>query len=140
MKKFSKVLLGALLASNASVSSAVHYEKPPCGSDEKAVQLQGVDGVFCSPQCNPGCPTDVPDGVSAIPQCVLQSPDGSKYCALLCRASDNDGTGGGGDCGSDMKCEPIPHAKGIGLCLYSFPFHGLRFSAMPDEVLFEVAE
>ena len=59
----AKVLLGALLAASAS---AVHYEKPPCGSDEKAVQLMGIDGVFCSPQCNPDCPSDVPVGVTAV--------------------------------------------------------------------------
>jgi hypothetical protein len=63
----AKVLLAVLLAaSNAILSSAVHYEKPPCGSDEKAVQLMGIDGVFCSPQCSPDCPTDVPDGVTAV--------------------------------------------------------------------------
>ena len=62
--KYTKVLLGALLA--ASPVSAVHYEKPPCGSDEKAVQLMGIDGVFCSPECDPDCPMDVPDGVTAV--------------------------------------------------------------------------
>ena len=59
----AKLLLGALLAASAS---AVHYEKPPCGSDEKAVQLMGIDGVFCSPQCSPDCPSDVPAGVTAV--------------------------------------------------------------------------
>lgn len=62
--KYTKVLLGALLS--ASTASALHYEKPPCGSDEKAVQLMGIDGVFCSPECDPDCPMDVPDGVTAV--------------------------------------------------------------------------
>lgn len=66
--KFTKILFGALFA--ASSVSAVHYEQPPCGSDEKAVQIMGVDGVFCSPMCSPDCPTDVPDGVTAV--CFMQ--------------------------------------------------------------------
>ena len=44
----------------------VHYEEPPCGSDEKAIQVMGIDGVFCSPECTPECPTDTPDGVTAV--------------------------------------------------------------------------
>jgi hypothetical protein len=45
-----------------------HYESPPCGPDEKAVQVMGIDGVFCSPSCNPAgkCPMDVPKGVTAV--------------------------------------------------------------------------
>ena len=66
--KFTKIVFGALLA--ASSVSAVHYEMPPCGSDEKAVQIMGIDGVFCSPTCSPDCPTDVPDGVTAV--CFIQ--------------------------------------------------------------------
>jgi hypothetical protein len=59
----TKILMGALLAVS---SSAIHYEKPPCGSDEKAVQIMGVDGIFCSPACSPDCPMDAPDGVIAV--------------------------------------------------------------------------
>ena len=58
--------ISALLLLLVAMASALHYEKPPCGSDEKAVQLMGVDGVFCSPECTPGCPTDAPDGVTAV--------------------------------------------------------------------------
>jgi hypothetical protein len=45
-----------------------HYESPPCGPDEKAVQIMGIDGVFCSPMCTPAgvCPRDVPKGVTAV--------------------------------------------------------------------------
>lgn len=50
------------------VTGCTHYEHPPCGSDEKAVQVMGVDGVFCSPMCTPDgvCPHDVPKGVIAV--------------------------------------------------------------------------
>ena len=60
------VAMAVLAASNAFLAFALHYEKPPCGPDEKAVQLMGIDGVFCSPQCTPDCPDDPPDGVTAV--------------------------------------------------------------------------
>ena len=41
----AKIFLGALLA--ASNTAALHYEKPPCGSDEKAVQIMGVVRNYC---------------------------------------------------------------------------------------------
>ena len=36
------------------VALATHYEDPAkgCGSDEQAIQVQGVSGDFCSPPCN----------------------------------------------------------------------------------------
>ena len=58
-------LLSALLLVAVNGS---HYEKPPCQSDEKAVQIMGVEGIFCSPLCSDAgkCPMDVPDGVTAV--------------------------------------------------------------------------
>jgi C1A family cysteine protease len=63
-----------------------HYEKPPCQSDEVEAQIQGASGSVCAPRCdNTACPTDVPPGTTAKPNCVLQdSSSGSKYCALTC--------------------------------------------------------
>merc|ERR1719436_54903 len=59
--------------------SAPHYEKPPCQSDEESVQIQGFQGVTCSPKCQgTSCPTDVPPGTKAAPQCVLQDTAGDK--------------------------------------------------------------
>eukprot|EP00534_Pseudo-nitzschia_fraudulenta_P002059 CAMPEP_0201121822 /NCGR_PEP_ID=MMETSP0850-20130426/5616_1 /ASSEMBLY_ACC=CAM_ASM_000622 /TAXON_ID=183588 /ORGANISM="Pseudo-nitzschia fraudulenta, Strain WWA7" /LENGTH=136 /DNA_ID=CAMNT_0047388377 /DNA_START=75 /DNA_END=485 /DNA_ORIENTATION=- len=114
-------LLAAVAFLSTSIS-ALHYERPPCGSDERAVQLMGIEGVFCSPECNPDCPSDAPDGVTATPQCALQSPSGEKYCAILCSPSLLEG----GDCGPDMNCEDIPGSGGIGVCTYPLSATGLR--------------
>lgn len=59
-----------------AAADASHYEKPPCGSDEKAVQIAGVNGIFCSPECTPtgSCPTDVPAGVVAVRIILIISP------------------------------------------------------------------
>ena len=59
-----------------AAADASHYEKPPCGSDEKAVQIVGVNGIFCSPECTPtgACPTDVPAGVVAVRIILIISP------------------------------------------------------------------
>merc|ERR1712232_1085449 len=86
--------------------STTHYEKPPCQSDEMAVQIQGADGELCAPRCDTtACPTDVPPGTTAKPSCVLQdSSTGSKYCALTCFL---------GGCPSGAKCSGIK-----GICLY----------------------
>merc|ERR1719436_77616 len=55
--------------------SSTHYEKPPCQSDEASAQVQGAGGVVCAPHCDDGeCPTDVPAGATAKPQCALQDP------------------------------------------------------------------
>lgn len=65
--------------------STTHYEKPPCQDDEETVRIQGLTGSVCTPKCDAGsCPTDVPEGTEAKPQCILQSPTGDKYCALTC--------------------------------------------------------
>ena len=60
-----------------------HYEDPsagPCQTGEEAVQIQGVKGGFCSPQCGlfKKCPTDVPAGTTATPECALETPGSSK--------------------------------------------------------------
>merc|ERR1711865_205262 len=70
-----------------------HYGDPAtgCEADEQAVQVQGLAGKFCSPDCtSAACPTDVPAGVTAAPQCALKSSTGSKKCALICSATTDD--------------------------------------------------
>jgi len=87
-----------------------HYEKPPCQSDEVAVQIQGASGEVCAPKCtSSACPTDVPEGTRAKPQCALEDTStGDKYCALTCFL---------GGCPSGAKCVH-PGAQIRGLCLY----------------------
>lgn len=89
-----------------------HYENPKdgCRSDEEPVRVSGIPGELCSPDCtNAACPTDVPSGVRADPECVLQdSAHHQKRCALVCRRS--------AECGPGARChKPQP---GIGLCTY----------------------
>merc|ERR1711959_307348 len=99
----------------ANTTATSHYEDPKpngCQSDEQAIQIQGVAGDFCTPKCDSSgaCPTDVPSGVTAKPQCALQDTSGNKYCALICSPSGNDD-----QCGTNASCKSI---QGTGLCTY----------------------
>merc|ERR1712099_89856 len=91
-----------------SPSGSSHYEKPPCRSDEVDVQVQGLTGSTCTPKCTGNtCPTDVPEGTTASPSCVLQdSSTGDKYCALTCLL---------GGCPPGASCQ---HSGFTGLCMY----------------------
>merc|ERR1711988_1264184 len=102
-----------------SPSGKTHYGDPAdgCESDEQAVQVQGLSGKFCSPDCkSSSCPTDVPSGVVAKPQCALQSTTGDKKCALICSPSTDEASLRAGDaqCGA-ATCQPI---QGVGICTY----------------------
>jgi len=91
---------------------ATHYEDPAsgCGSDEQAIQVQGVSGDFCSPPCNAGaCPTDPPSASDAKPTCALKSPSGDQFCALTCTPGSN------AACPTGASCQAI---QGTGLCTY----------------------
>merc|ERR1712210_37428 len=91
-----------------SPSGSTHYEKPPCRSDEVDVSIQGFDGETCTPKCtNSACPTDVPEGTTASPKCVLQdASSGDKYCALTCFL---------GGCPPGASCK---HSGLVGICMY----------------------
>lgn len=90
-----------------SPSGSTHYEKPPCQSDEIDVKVQGFTGSTCSPKCTgTTCPTDVPEGTKAKPQCILQDSSGDKYCALTCVL---------GGCPSGATCQ---HKGFSGICMY----------------------
>eukprot|EP01044_Picomonas_judraskeda_P003416 COSAG03_NODE_281_length_9478_cov_271.757224_4_plen_163_part_00 len=72
-----------------------HYGDPsagPCQADEKKVQIQGLQGDFCSPACSSSspCPTDVPAGTTAKGECMLETPgsSGPSQCALVCKGND----------------------------------------------------
>merc|ERR1712139_17139 len=99
-------------------TNPTHYGDPKtgCESDEKAVQVQGVSGDFCSPPCtSSACPTDMPKGDTATPTCALQTPTGGKYCALICTPSGLRGDGANGECGTGT-CQSI---SGTGICTYA---------------------
>merc|ERR1712007_309312 len=94
--------------------SGHHYEDPKdgCSSDEVDIKIQGVSGAVCAPACTgTTCPTDVPSGVTAKPQCALQdSSSGKKYCALICSPGANDA-----QCGTNASCKSI---QSVGICTY----------------------
>merc|ERR1712107_209125 len=89
-----------------------HYGNPKkgCMSDEEAVQVQGIPGAFCSPDCTKSdCPSDEPQGDTAKPACVIQDPrQHKKLCALECKSSS--------ECG-EAKCHR-PSGSPIGICTY----------------------
>ena len=100
-----------------------HYGPPPtgCEKDEKAFQIQGIPGGICAAKCTDflPCPSDLPDGVTAVPQCALQDQSGLHYCVLVCQ-SEGAGLRGGlrdDQCG-DATCQPVPGQGGIGICTY----------------------
>jgi len=99
-----------------------HYGDPKdgCESDEQAVQIQGVTGDFCSPQCSSSgsCPTDIPTGITAKPECALQTSAGGKYCALICSPSlpIKNQFVADAQCGQNASCKAI---SGVGICTYN---------------------
>ena len=68
-------------------------------------------GEFCSPACSAAgaCPTDVPTGTTAKPTCDLNSPQGAKYCSLVCAGA------GAAGCPTGASCKAI---QGTGICTY----------------------
>merc|ERR1740121_601754 len=87
-----------------------HYEDPKggCRKDEEAVRIRGAEGVLCSPSCSTkACPTNLPEGVTAQPQCCLWVGY-EKRCALVCKEGDN--------CGKNASCKFIEGS--LGICTY----------------------
>lgn len=100
------MLLCLLVAS--VLAAPPHYGKPPCLSDEKALEIKGVQGVVCGASCDDrACPTDVPTNVTATPKCALSSGLDT-YCALLCNPSKK-------ECGA-ATCKPFGDDEGV--CTY----------------------
>jgi len=110
----------------AVAANPTHYGDPKtgCQSDEQPVQVQGVEGDFCSPACTDAgvCPTDEPSGVTANPQCALQTSSGGKYCALICSPSSLTSNGANGECGTGT-CQSI---SGTGICTYAKSANSLK--------------
>jgi len=108
---------------NARVGAAnSHYGDPKngCESDEQAVQVQGLQGDFCSPQCSSSgaCPKDIPTGITAKPECALQTTTGGKFCALICSPSlpIKNQMVADAQCGENASCKAV---SGVGLCTYN---------------------
>ena len=86
-------------------TGATYYEKPVNGTcsgpGEIDAEISGVDGSFCSPNCEKqDCP-DAPAGVTALPECALQ-PQGASdptNCMLAC--------GGAAKCPRGSTCTTI---------------------------------
>ena len=102
-------------------ANKTHYGDPStgCMSDEQVVQITGVKGAFCAPDCAAAaCPADVPAGSTAQPQCALAGSTGSdKKCALICAASADEASLRAGDaqCGAGASCKAI---QSTGICTY----------------------
>lgn len=107
----------------AAHASRTHYGDPRkgCLDDERNVTITGVPGEICSPACHPklqpACPTDVPSGVTAKPQCELTYSTGGKGCVLVCSAASTSLAAlraGDAQCGG-ATCQPI---QGVGVCTF----------------------
>ena len=105
-----------LAAKALVVGGGSDYEDPTanggsCNAGEEAVRIQNVQGSFCSPSCaTAACPTNVPAGTTAQPECCLETPGPSKpgRCALICQASSK--------CPAKASCKMVQGA--IGICTY----------------------
>jgi hypothetical protein len=98
-----------------------HYGDPnkgPCLPDEKAVQINGITGKFCSPSCSTSSPCPpVPAGTTATPQCVVQDPSPPpSQCAVICVPGASFLKVGDGGCMPGAACQAI---QGTGVCTYA---------------------
>jgi hypothetical protein len=106
-----------------------HYGNPAngCLSDETTITIDGVPGDFCAPGCTPGthssCPTNMPAGVSADPQCAITGAGGTMTCALICDPTASN------ECGS-AQCQPI---QGTGICTYTSSINGKMAAHVANE-------
>tara|TARA_B110001452_G_C15191986_1_gene413867 strand:+ start:53 stop:1399 length:1347 start_codon:yes stop_codon:yes gene_type:complete len=105
-----------------SPPSSSHYEDPKdgCQTDETQVSIQGVTGDFCAPKCSlfKACPTDLPTGVTAAPQCAISDASTKqKYCALICSPTSfiADQKAADAQCGENASCKSI---QTVGICTY----------------------
>merc|ERR1711862_300828 len=100
-----------------------HYGNPAqgCRSDEVAGRIGGANGQICLPSCRSGqCPSDVPQGTTATPMCVIQDQSGHQYCGLICSGIAT------GTCPQGASCMTPSNAKfigwnlqaAVGICLF----------------------
>lgn len=95
------------------------YENPRthanhCNPGEALIQVSGVKGEACLPECvnglfcNAPTPPSMGRGVSA--ECALESPSGATYCALMCI------TDMPGGCPTGSSCKAV--ITNTGICTY----------------------
>jgi hypothetical protein len=103
-----------------------HYGNPghgagrgDCLSDEMGIELDGISGQVCAPLCNSdgSCPQDKPTGVTANPQCAIDTQ--GNRCALCCAVSlpIRDQKVADSQCGA-ATCQPVP-GQDFGICTYA---------------------
>mmetsp|Transcript_106970 Transcript_106970/g.301264 ORF Transcript_106970/g.301264 Transcript_106970/m.301264 type:complete len:340 (-) Transcript_106970:82-1101(-) len=110
------VLLLALLVATALPFAEALYTQPPCAVNEIQGEVQGATGFVCSPRCEAttyNCPTDVPNGATAQPQCMLQDINQNALCGLLCQVD--------AQCPSGAQCKQLRQVE-VGICLYPVSF------------------
>lgn len=85
-----------------------------CSGTETIGEVQGEAGSICSPRCTGDaytCPSDLPSGVAAQPQCMLEDVNKVAYCGLLCTADTQ--------CPSGCSCKTINQ---VGICIHPLNF------------------
>ena len=97
----------------------------PCANGNENTTITGLKGSFCSPSCSTTqpCPSDLPMGTTAAPQCVLEKPPSKTptQCALICTANDEEHGMtrlDGSVCPSGASCKPI---QTTAICTYDGP-------------------
>lgn len=104
----------ALLAGLLRPLAAAHFDCS--GGDDVKGEVQEASGYVCASKCAPdtfNCPSDVPTGTSAQPQCMLQDVDRGSFCGLLCQEDSQ--------CPSGSRCRQMKQMQ-VGLCLYPVSF------------------
>jgi len=94
---------------------STHYGAT-CGNDESLGEVQGETGSICAPRCSEGtfqCMNDLPEGTSAVPQCMLTDIDHVPHCGLLCQVDSQ--------CPSGATCKAIQEPR-VGICIHALSF------------------
>lgn len=91
--------------------------KGPCLPNEKAVQINGINGKYCAPSCSTSAPCPaVPAPATAAAQCVVSDPNPPpSLCAVICVPGADFLKAGDGGCMTGASCQAI---QGTGVCTY----------------------
>lgn len=109
--------LAAALQFSVPAAGASHYSCEDGAGDAAKGEVQGETGIICGPRCADGtfqCPTDVPPGTSAQPQCMLQDADQTPYCGLLCQVDSQ--------CPSGASCRKVTGSIEVSVCIHPLSF------------------